>query len=143
VKTPFLPLAVALLPLLAGCGSGAAPPFAVRCVTHRLPSGLIAARVTVRNTTDRTGPVIIYGPALTRVVYIAPVLKAAYVAVATRHVRRTYVGFLVPRVGSKKSAHILLRLTAAARAQSIVAGNRRTVHASSFHMLDNADCRVG
>lgn len=100
--------AILLLFLLAGCGSTAPPPFAVTCSTIR-SGGLITAHLLVGNQTAAPGAAVVYGPALRFLRFISPVLQPAQV-VATIGTRRTiFLGYLLPRVGPKHPAHVLMR----------------------------------
>jgi hypothetical protein len=99
-------------------------------------------RVAITNNTGKVGKAIVYGPALTWLRHIYPVLATAQVIVTAAGTRRSYTGFVVPRVKPKDSAHLLLRFAPAARGSSIVATGRTNVHAPDWHILDNHDCRI-
>lgn len=128
--------------MLSGCGSSS-PPIAVSCTTHALSTRLIQARVTVRNTTGSSHRAYVYGPALTRVRRVQPVLRSASVVVRVAHSARSYPGWIVPRVDPNKTAHLLFRLVKPARPASIVAGTKPIVHDESWDALKNGDCTIG
>jgi hypothetical protein len=98
--------------------------------------------VTITNNTGKAGQAIIYGPALTWLRHIYPVLTTAQVVVNATGTSRSYIGFLVPRVKPKAPAHLLLRFAPGARGTTIVATGQTTVHAPDWHVLDNNNCRI-
>lgn len=128
---------------MAGCGSSPPPAIAVSCATHALSTGLIQARVTVRNTTPTPSQAVVYGPALGQVRFVQPVMKTVDVVVWVGQSRQSYFGFVLPRVSPKTPAHILFRLVRPRKPASIVGSTSQTVRAADWSILDNADCVIG
>lgn len=134
----------ALLPVLAGCGSGSSPPFSLSCKLHRLPGGFVRANVTVTNSTGAVRNAVIYGPPFDRIRHIYPpqILRPTAVAVHLPQQVATYAGLLVLHVKPNSPAHLILRFLPPPRPQSIAVADTRTVQADDLHVLDNPDCVV-
>jgi len=74
-----------------------------------LPSGAIRAAVSVHNNMSHAGSAILYGPALRLVTHEYPLLSTRFVIDRASGAQTTYIGFLVPRIKAKGTAHLLLR----------------------------------
>lgn len=130
---------------LNGCDSGSSPPpFTLSCFTHRLPGGFIRANVTVTNSTGSTGTAIVYGPPFDGLRHIYPVslLHPAYVTVIVSHSRQIYTGFAAYPVGAKHPTHLIFRFIPPPHAESLLVTTSRTVHASGWDVLKNANCVI-
>ena len=127
---------------LSGCASTAPPPLTLACTTHTLPSGLIRAKVTIRTTTGAALRAVVYGPALTNTRFIQPRYSPTTVYVEVGGQRRSYVGFVIPSVGTKRPGHVLFRLARLQHPQSILASPHTVVHAGSWDAVRNPDCTV-
>jgi hypothetical protein len=118
---------------------------AVRCTSHPLPRNASRLRVavSVSNNTGSTRRAIVYGPALTGVTFIHPFLRTEEVVVVVGGARRSYPGWVIPRVQSKTPARVVFHMTHPARSASILASTGPVVHASSWDLLRNTACTVG
>lgn len=132
-----------LVPLLAGCGSSTTPALTLACTVHRLRLA-DRVQVTVTNTTGSPHRAIVYGPPLSAVQHVFPphLLAPTTVQVTVGNQHRSYIGFLIPRVGPRRRVRALLRILPPAHLASILATTSRTVQASDWSVLDNSGCRI-
>jgi hypothetical protein len=135
-------LGLGILLALAGCGSSTAPVLTVSCSTRALPSGAIRARVIVTNVSSSERSGVIYGPALSRLTHIYPVLRQAQVLLVLPHQRRTFIGYALPTIRPKKSRRLLMRFAPGSNAGSLVVTDARTIHAGSRTVLTNRKCMI-
>lgn len=133
----------ALLPVLAGCGSGASPPFTVACKTHHLRPGVLRVAVTVTNTTSKTGNATVYGPIFAHIQRVYPsTMIPQYVTVQHAHGSASYSGFLVSHIRPTHPRHVFFRFSAPHRPEHIVATNVLTVPDTGTDPLNNPDCVI-
>lgn len=115
------------------------------CTVHPLAghAGRVRVAVSISNTTGSSHRAIVYGPALTGVTFIHPVLHTEEVVVKVGKAHRSYPGWVVPRVEPKKPAHITFHMARPAQPAAILAGPGPVIHASSWDILKNSACTVG
>jgi hypothetical protein len=122
-----------LLSTVAGCGGSSAPPppFVVSCKTSILSSGAIRAAVSVHSNLSHAGSAILYGPALRLVTHEYPLLSTRFVIERSNGAQTTYIGFLVPRIKTNGTVHLLLRFKRPTQPRSIYVTNGPHVNAAS------------
>lgn len=98
--------------------------------------------MTVSNRSSTSGQAYLYGPALAGVTHVYPPLQPTTIGVRAASSSRTYIGFVLPRIALNKSVRLILRLVSPQGPQSIVATDRRVVHASARSIVDNPDCTI-
>lgn len=135
-------LGLGILLGLAGCGSGTAPTLTVSCRTHSLPTGAIQARVAVTNVSPVAHSGVIYGPALSRLTHITPVLRQAQVLLTLSGHRRTFTGYAFPTIRPKKAIHLSMRFAPAFHAASVLVTDARTVRGGNRSILNNRMCTI-
>ncbi len=135
-------LGLGILLAFAGCGSRTAPVLTVSCHTRALPSGAIRARIIVANVSSSARSGEIYGPALSRLTHIYPVLRQTQVVVVFPAHRQTFIGYVLPTIRPKKSARLLMRFAPGPHAGSLVVTDTRTIHATSRSILTNPKCLI-
>lgn len=116
---------------------------AASCTTHLLPSGLIQANVTVKNTTSATTGASVYGPALRQVQYVHPVLQTVEVIVHVGKSAQSFPGWRLPALAPDKEGRVIFRMRKPAQALSILAAPGTSVKLDSANGLNNSDCTVG
>jgi len=109
-----------------------------------MPWGALQAAVTVTNSTSTPGQAIVYGPALSLLRYVHPVLNPTQVLIQLSHgPAATYFGYVVPNVQPNHPAHVLMRFNPPRSGQPLNVTTSRTIQADDLHVLDNPDCTIG
>lgn len=121
---------------LAGCGS-ATPPLSVSC------KGLRITHVTVRNQTSKPIRAILYGPALSLLAHMHPVLPFREVVVAEQRGNIGFTGLVLPTIRPKDPASVTLRFTHAPKGGALALTQTSRIRAKVWAAGDYPHCYIG